>query len=175
MLLQRKKSFTKNVIKSLLNEMSLITLQNCCASRLLDYTSQESNLKVDFLFQSFLVITVSYFKVLGNMKHCILATDLALFFPNKARLSNIVKENSFNWDIPDHRYSTIQYSTVKYSAIQYNTVQYSTVQDIPDHRYSTIQYNIYQTTGTVQISTTCYTVQYFTVQDILDQRYSIVQ
>ena len=155
--------------------MSLITLQNCCASRLLDYTSQESNLKVDFLFQSFLVITVSYFKVLGNMKHCILATDLALFFPNKARLSNIVKENSFNWDIPDHRYSTIQYSTVKYSAIQYNTVQYSTVQDIPDHRYSTvqystvqdipdhrystIQYNIYQTTGTVQIST----VQYSTV------------
>ena len=73
----------------------------------MDYTSQEWNLKVDFLFQSFLVITVSYFKVLGNMKHCILATDLALFFPNKARLSNIVKENSFNWDIPDHRYSTI--------------------------------------------------------------------
>jgi hypothetical protein len=38
------------------------------------------------------------------MKHCILATDLALFFPNKARLANIIKENSFSWDIPDHRY-----------------------------------------------------------------------
>ena len=37
------------------------------------------------------------------MKHCILATDLALFFPNKARLGNIVKENTFSWDIPDHR------------------------------------------------------------------------
>jgi cAMP and cAMP-inhibited cGMP 3',5'-cyclic phosphodiesterase 10 len=44
-----------------------------------------------------------FVQVLGNMKHCILATDLALFFPNKARLANIVKENSFSWDIPDHR------------------------------------------------------------------------
>ena len=142
MLLQRKKSFTKNVIKSLLNEMSLITLQNCCASRLLDYTSQESNLKVDFLFQSFLVITVSYFKVLGNMKHCILATDLALFFPNKARLSNIVKENSFNWDLPDHRYSILQYSKVQHM----RNHKYSILQ------YSKVKYNIYQTTGTIQNS-----------------------
>jgi cAMP and cAMP-inhibited cGMP 3',5'-cyclic phosphodiesterase 10 len=37
------------------------------------------------------------------MKHCILATDLALFFPNKARLANIVKENTFSWEVPDHR------------------------------------------------------------------------
>jgi hypothetical protein len=44
------------------------------------------------------------------MKHCILATDLALFFPNKARLANIIKENSFSWDIPDHRYA-LQSST----------------------------------------------------------------
>ena len=41
---------------------------------------------------------------MGNIKHCILATDLALFFPNKARLSNILKENAFSWDLPDHRY-----------------------------------------------------------------------
>ena len=33
-----------------------------------------------------------YKAVISNMKHCILATDLALFFPNKARLANIVKE-----------------------------------------------------------------------------------
>ena len=44
-----------------------------------------------------------YRQVLGNMKHCILATDLALFFPNKARLSSILKENAFSWSIPDHR------------------------------------------------------------------------
>ena len=45
-----------------------------------------------------------YRQVLGNIKHCILATDLALFFPNKARLSNILKEDAFSWDLPDHRY-----------------------------------------------------------------------
>ena len=37
------------------------------------------------------------------MKKAILATDLALFFPNKARLANIVKENSFDWAVTDHR------------------------------------------------------------------------
>ena len=42
-------------------------------------------------------------QVLTNMKNCILATDLALFFPNKARLANIVKENVFDWEHPDHR------------------------------------------------------------------------
>ena len=44
-----------------------------------------------------------YKAVISNMKHCILATDLALFFPNKARLANIVKENTFDWEHPDHR------------------------------------------------------------------------
>jgi hypothetical protein len=44
-------------------------------------------------------------QVLSNIKHCILATDLALFFPNKARLANIVKENTFDWEHPDHRSS----------------------------------------------------------------------
>ena len=31
-------------------------------------------------------------------------SDLAMFFPNKARLANIVKDNVFDWDISDHRY-----------------------------------------------------------------------
>ena len=44
-----------------------------------------------------------YKAVISNIKHCILATDLALFFPNKARLANIVKENTFDWEHPDHR------------------------------------------------------------------------
>ena len=45
-------------------------------------------------------------QVLGNMKHCILATDLALFFPNKARMATILKEGAFSWDVPDHRYNS---------------------------------------------------------------------
>ena len=49
-------------------------------------------------------------KVLTNMKNCILATDLALFFPNKARLANIVKDNVFDWDQPDHRFINISIS-----------------------------------------------------------------
>ena len=44
-----------------------------------------------------------YKQVLGNMKHCILATDLALFFPNKARLSSIMETDSFTWSNPEHR------------------------------------------------------------------------
>ena len=37
------------------------------------------------------------------MKHCILATDLALFFPNRAKLSTIEAEKSFDWDKLEHR------------------------------------------------------------------------
>ena len=74
------------------------------------------------------------FQVLGNMKHCILATDLALFFPNKvfslkdlsshqpipiiqARLSNLVRENTFSWDVPQHRYS-LAISVSRYTIIR---------------------------------------------------------
>uniref|UniRef100_F1LC41 3',5'-cyclic phosphodiesterase pde-5 n=1 Tax=Ascaris suum TaxID=6253 RepID=F1LC41_ASCSU len=44
-----------------------------------------------------------YKRALSLIKHCILATDLALFFPNKARLSKIVAENSFDWQNNEHR------------------------------------------------------------------------
>ena len=37
------------------------------------------------------------------MKHCILATDLALFFPNKAKLGKIVEEKVFSWTNLEHR------------------------------------------------------------------------
>ena len=37
------------------------------------------------------------------MKHCILATDLALFFPNKARLADVLDNDSFDWANPEHR------------------------------------------------------------------------
>ena len=42
----------------LLSEMGLFTLHNGCASCLLDYSKSFLSLKVDFLFQSFLAITV---------------------------------------------------------------------------------------------------------------------
>ncbi|KAK5637888.1 hypothetical protein RI129_000191 [Pyrocoelia pectoralis] len=44
-----------------------------------------------------------YKQVLSLIKHCILATDLALFFPNKAKLSKLIQENSFSWNNQDHR------------------------------------------------------------------------
>ena len=46
-----------------------------------------------------------YKQVLGNIKHCILATDLALFFPNKSRLTDIIQANSLDWTNPEHRYT----------------------------------------------------------------------
>ncbi len=50
--------------------------------------------------------------MLGNVKHCILATDLALFFPNKARLAGIIKSDAFSWDVPDHRYALLALGSV---------------------------------------------------------------
>ena len=48
-----------------------------------------------------------YKQVLGNMKHCILATDLALFFPNKSRMTEILDTESFDWSNPEHRYNFV--------------------------------------------------------------------
>ena len=44
-----------------------------------------------------------YKQVLGNIKHCILATDLALFFPNKAKVSRLIQEDEFDYENADHR------------------------------------------------------------------------
>ena len=43
-------------------------------------------------------------QVLGDIKHCILATDLALFFGNRARLKEIVQKDEFHWEVDEHRY-----------------------------------------------------------------------
>lgn len=37
------------------------------------------------------------------LQHCILATDLALFFPNKAKLAAMVEEEKFSWSVLEHR------------------------------------------------------------------------
>lgn len=44
-----------------------------------------------------------YKQVLSNIKHCILATDLALFFPTKAKLNKLLDEGNFDWGNLEHR------------------------------------------------------------------------
>jgi cAMP and cAMP-inhibited cGMP 3',5'-cyclic phosphodiesterase 10 len=44
-----------------------------------------------------------YKQVLSYVKHCILATDLALFFPNKAKLSQLAADRTFSWGNSEHR------------------------------------------------------------------------
>ncbi|KAB7502300.1 putative 3',5'-cyclic phosphodiesterase pde-5 [Armadillidium nasatum] len=52
----------------------------------------------------FIKLTSSEYKqVLGNIKHCILATDLAVFFPNKSKLTTLVEDGTFSWDDQEHR------------------------------------------------------------------------
>ncbi|XP_070554826.1 probable 3',5'-cyclic phosphodiesterase pde-5 isoform X3 [Ptychodera flava] len=45
-----------------------------------------------------------YKQVIGDIKHAILATDLALFFGNKDRLKTIVDEGKYSWQDAEHRY-----------------------------------------------------------------------
>lgn len=47
--------------------------------------------------------SIEYKQVLGLLKHCILATDLAVFFPNKTKLSQIVQSGKFCWSNQEHR------------------------------------------------------------------------
>lgn len=42
-------------------------------------------------------------KSVSCLQHCILATDLALFFPNKAKLIMLVEEEKFSWSVLEHR------------------------------------------------------------------------
>ncbi|XP_045461799.1 probable 3',5'-cyclic phosphodiesterase pde-5 isoform X3 [Harmonia axyridis] len=44
-----------------------------------------------------------YKNVLGHLKDCILATDLALYFSNREKLSYLVETNSFSWTNLEHR------------------------------------------------------------------------
>jgi cAMP and cAMP-inhibited cGMP 3',5'-cyclic phosphodiesterase 10 len=48
-----------------------------------------------------------YKQILSCIKHCILATDLALFFPNKAKMSAIVAGPGIDWTEPEQRYTFI--------------------------------------------------------------------
>ncbi|CAF0847411.1 unnamed protein product [Adineta steineri] len=43
-----------------------------------------------------------YRQMLDEIRHCILATDLALFFENRPKLERIVDNNEFNWQNKEH-------------------------------------------------------------------------
>lgn len=45
-----------------------------------------------------------YKQILGDIRQCILATDLALFFGNRARLQEVCDKNEFSWDNTEHRH-----------------------------------------------------------------------
>ena len=40
--------------------------------------------------------------MLDEIRHCILATDLALFFENRPKLERIVDRNEFDWNVKEH-------------------------------------------------------------------------
>ncbi|XP_023215488.1 probable 3',5'-cyclic phosphodiesterase pde-5 [Centruroides sculpturatus] len=44
-----------------------------------------------------------YKQLLGNIKHCILATDLARFFQYKTKLQSLIEEDKFDWNNVDYR------------------------------------------------------------------------
>ncbi|XP_054154155.1 probable 3',5'-cyclic phosphodiesterase pde-5 [Oppia nitens] len=44
-----------------------------------------------------------YKKMLALIKHCILATDLALFFPNKSKLEKLLITGLFDWNNSEHK------------------------------------------------------------------------
>ncbi|VDN03482.1 unnamed protein product [Thelazia callipaeda] len=53
------------------------------------------------IFKSF--SSDEYKKILGTIKHLILATDLAVFLSNKLKMEEIISYGTFNWDDNDHR------------------------------------------------------------------------
>ncbi|XP_061192599.1 probable 3',5'-cyclic phosphodiesterase pde-5 isoform X5 [Saccostrea echinata] len=47
--------------------------------------------------------SAEYKQILSDIRHCILATDLALFFGNRSRLQDIADKGEFSWDNAEHR------------------------------------------------------------------------
>ena len=40
--------------------------------------------------------------MLDEIRHCILATDLALFFENRPKLNSLLDHNQFDWNNREH-------------------------------------------------------------------------
>ncbi|XP_048759916.1 probable 3',5'-cyclic phosphodiesterase pde-5 isoform X5 [Ostrea edulis] len=47
--------------------------------------------------------SAEYKQILSDIRHCILATDLALFFSNRSRLQDIADKKEFSWQSAEHR------------------------------------------------------------------------
>nr|XP_022286923.1 probable 3',5'-cyclic phosphodiesterase pde-5 isoform X4 [Crassostrea virginica] len=47
--------------------------------------------------------SAEYKQILSDIRHCILATDLALFFSNRSRLQDIADKGEFSWESAEHR------------------------------------------------------------------------
>ncbi|XP_038056910.1 probable 3',5'-cyclic phosphodiesterase pde-5 isoform X1 [Patiria miniata] len=79
-----------------------------------------------------------YKQVLSDIRHAILATDLALFFGNKAKLKVIVEAGQFSWTNPEHR-SYVRALTMTACDLAANTkpwlIQQQTVKVIFDEFY----------------------------------------
>jgi cAMP and cAMP-inhibited cGMP 3',5'-cyclic phosphodiesterase 10 len=43
-----------------------------------------------------------YRQILDEIRHCILATDLALFFDNRPKLERIMDNKQFDWNNREH-------------------------------------------------------------------------
>ena len=47
--------------------------------------------------------------MLSDIRNCILATDLALFFGNKAKLKDIADKEELSWHEEEHRYDLFKH------------------------------------------------------------------
>lgn len=46
-----------------------------------------------------------YKHMLDVIRHCILSTDLELYFQHNKQLTELLSSDSFNWAEPEHRYN----------------------------------------------------------------------
>ena len=77
----------------------------------------------DIVFLCLFIITYYYFcifQILGDVRQCILATDLALFFGNRARLQEVSDKKEFSWDNYEHRYVSTKHK--KYSKSRFVSI-----------------------------------------------------
>lgn len=99
--------------------ITVTILQQVCVSLVLHFISPFLYRKLNYLIIYWYIhqdghnifshlSSDEYKDILRYIRHCILATDLAAFFPNLEKLKDIHEGNSritkFNWAIPGHRY-----------------------------------------------------------------------
>ena len=61
-------------------------------------------------------------QALGDIKHCILATDLASFFSTQASINDLADTSTFDWDCNEHKLVALEY--FKYHFVIYIYIIY---------------------------------------------------